>query len=153
MATLLETYSLFEIVFFIVLLAGAFKTVVLFWDWLVGRLTIYFNKDMQQKSALEARFEEHDEQIRQMLEAYDESHKQQLQELHEKIDILLESDKDDIKAYIIEKHDYFCKQNSIDNYNLDCLEKRYSHYVDEGGNSFIQSLMQDIRKLDKQYRK
>ena len=115
MATLLETYSLFEIVFFIVLLAGAFKTVVLFWDWLVSRLTVYFNKDIQQKSALEARFEEHDEQIRQMLEAYDESHKQQLQELHEKIDILLESDKDDIKAYIIEKHDlvvnYFCSRH------------------------------------------
>jgi hypothetical protein len=35
----------------------------------------------------------------------------------------------------------------IDDYCLDCLEKKYKHYVKEGGNSFIESLMKEIRNL------
>lgn len=153
MTTLLENYSLFEIIFFIVLLAGAFKTVVVFWDWLVSRLSIYFNKEDMQQSALEDKFETHDTQIKQLIEEQNKKYEQQLDDLNKKIDILIESDKDDIKAYIIEKHDYFCEQDNIDNYNLECLERRYSHYLDEGGNSFIQDMMEDIRSLKKEYRK
>ena len=44
----------------------------------------------------------------------------------------------------------FCyEKRQIDDYSLDCLEKRYTHYVEEGGNSFIHDLMEDIRALPK----
>ena len=38
-------------------------------------------------------------------------------------------------------------QEWIDDYSLDCIERRYKHYIDEGGNSFIGQLMIEIRKL------
>jgi hypothetical protein len=39
--------------------------------------------------------------------------------------------------------------NYIDDYSLDCLERRFKHYQDEGGNSYIEDLMKDLRSLSK----
>ena len=70
--------------------------------------------------------------------------------LTEKVNILIDSDKDAIKAYITQQHHYFTYQKGwIDDYSLDCIERRYDHYQDEGGNSFISSLMEEIRNLPK----
>ena len=56
--------------------------------------------------------------------------------------MLIESDKDDIKAYITREHHFFCyEQGWIDDFSLDCLEKRYAHYKIEGGNTFIDGFM------------
>ena len=70
--------------------------------------------------------------------------------MKDKIDMLIESDKDDIKAYITSKHHHFCyEQKWIDDFSLDCLERRYAHYTEEGGNSFIKSFMEELRSLPK----
>lgn len=62
--------------------------------------------------------------------------------------MLIDSDKDAIKSYITKEHHYFCYQVGwIDDFSLDCLEKRYQHYEDQGGNSFIGGLMHDLRTL------
>ena len=71
-----------------------------------------------------------------------------LTKLIEKIDQLTGSDKDAIKSYITEKHHFFVyKQGWIDDYSLDCLERRFEHYKEEGGNSFIEQEMNDLRSL------
>ena len=73
-----------------------------------------------------------------------------LQKLSEKINILIESDRDDIKSYITREHHYFCyKVGWIDDFSLDCIEKRYKHYIDEGGNTFVEDLMNELRALPK----
>jgi hypothetical protein len=65
--------------------------------------------------------------------------------------MLIDSDKDDIKAFITREHHYFCYQKGwVDDYSLDCVERRYAHYEQEGGNSFVEDLMKDLRKLPKQ---
>ena len=52
--------------------------------------------------------------------------------------MLIESDKDSIRSYITKEHHYFYgEQQWIDNFSLDCIERRFKHYEDEGGNSFI----------------
>lgn len=150
MMTLLETYSLTEILFFLVIIATAFKAVVTFWDWLVSRLTVHFNKANEQtlqQQEITKRFEENDAKFEKLFE-YHQKRDEQTQELLDKINSLIESDKDDIKAYIVEKHHYFCEKGQIDDYNLDCLERRYSHYEKEGGNSFVKNLMNDLRALN-----
>ena len=150
MMTLLETYSITEILIFLVVIAIAFKAVVTFWDWLVGRLAVHFNKrnvQTLQQQEIAKRFEENDAKFEKLFE-YHQKRDEQTQEILEKINALIESDKDDIKAYIVEKHHYFCEQGHIDDYNLDCLERRYSHYEKEGGNSFIKNLMNDLRALN-----
>ena len=75
-----------------------------------------------------------------------------LQKMSQKIDLLIQSDKDAIKSYITGEHHKFCYDlKEIDDFSLDCLQKRYRHYADEGGNSFIEGFMQDLRKLPRYY--
>ena len=60
-------------------------------------------------------------------------------------------DKDDIKAWITQQHHYFCYElKCIDDFSLDCIEKRFKHYQDENGNSFVENLMNELRTLPKQ---
>ena len=74
-----------------------------------------------------------------------------LNKLSEKIDVLIASDRDDIRSFITKEHHYFCYEKGwIDNFSLECLENQYSHYVDEGGNSFIKAFMEELRRLPKQ---
>ena len=75
-----------------------------------------------------------------------------LKAMSEKIDLLIDSDRDAIKSQITREHHRFCYElEEIDDFSLDCLEKRYKHYADEGGNSFIKGFMQDLRKLPRYY--
>lgn len=74
--------------------------------------------------------------------------RKQLGSIEQAVNLLISSDKDDIKQSLTKDHHYFCyKLKSIDDYSLDCMEKRYSHYKDEGGNSFVKILMQEVRAL------
>lgn len=74
-----------------------------------------------------------------------------IDKLSKKVDILMKSDRDAIKAFITREHHYFVYQRGwIDDYSLDCIERRYTHYNEQGGNSFIQTLMTDLRNLPKQ---
>lgn len=63
------------------------------------------------------------------------------------LDLLLESDRDDIKGYIVEKYYEFHAKGYIDGYSLDCLERKYKIYSREGGNTYITNLMNEIRDL------
>ena len=68
-----------------------------------------------------------------------------------KINILIDSDKDDIKSFITKEHHFYCyEKHWIDDYSLDCIERRYKHYQEENGNSFVADLMKEIRQLPKQ---
>ena len=85
------------------------------------------------------------------LKANQENTDETLNCLSKKIDMLINSDKDDIKSYITRQHHYFCYQIGwIDDFSLDCVERRYQHYTDEGGNSFIEGFMNELRALPKQ---
>ena len=136
MLDLLKNYSLTDIIIFIVMLSFAIKGVVDFYDWAKNRLfkttdRKYTDKEMQKK----------------VLDTL-ESHNAQIDKMSKAINILIESDKDDIKAWITQQHHYFCYElGYIDDYNLQCIEARYIHYKEEDGNTFIDRFMEDIRNL------
>lgn len=141
MAQLLNNYSLHEILIFLIVLALGIKGFITFWDWAVDRLRKIFHKENQQDLDRE--------KIHQLSENQ-EKLIDDMGKLTKKIDILIESDKADIKAYITEKHHHFVYDKKwIDDYSLDSLEKRFNHYVEEGGNSFVGGLMSEIRQLPK----
>lgn len=132
MPELLSQFQLHEIVLFIVLLAAALKGVWSFIEWLISK----FNKGYTSKKKKESQ----DKQIEDLATA--------VAGMQKSIQLLLDSDRDDIKAWITKEHHYYCYvKGYIDDFSLDCIEKRYSHYKDEGGNSFIASLMAEIRAL------
>ena len=148
MAELITNYSWSEIILFVIAFAAAIKGVVTFWDWGKDRLRKVYDKEdkIEEIKSLIV------ENIKQMNEFSNIQAQtiNEIQHLKENITNLTASDKDDIKAWITEKHHHFCYDiRYIDDYSLDCIEKRYAHYVDEGGNSFISKLMEEIRNLPK----
>lgn len=139
MKQLLTNYSFSQIVIFIVIAAIAIKEFITFIDWAKSRArTAIKEKDKPQE-------------IRQITEKHEKelnNIKTQLDALKDSINLLLESDRDDIKQSLTKDHHYFCyKLGSIDDYSLDCMEKRYAHYEKEKGNSFVKTLMQEVRAL------
>lgn len=152
MGELFTKYSISEIIIFTVILSFAVKECVTFLDWAHKRLKKSFNKE-----------DEHDEiksqltSVRQSLSEIEthfitmiNENRVKYDELQGAIDLLIASDKDDIKAWITTQHHIFVYEYKyIDDYSLDCIEKRYAHYRDEGGNSFIELLMSEIRELPK----
>ena len=72
------------------------------------------------------------------------------EKIEEFIEMLIESDKEDIKSFITTQHHKFVyEQEWIDPYSMECLEKRFAIYEREHGNSFVLGLMNEIRALPK----
>lgn len=153
MVALLQHYSLSDILMFTVFLVLAVKSLISFFDWAHDRIKKVFNKEhnkLSEKEELERRLQ-HGSEVMTILTKNQKATDMILNDLSAKIDMLIDSDKDDIKSYITREHHYFCYQVGwIDDFSLDCLERRYEHYADEGGNSFIEGFMNELRALPKQ---
>lgn len=141
MLELLEKYSFQEIIVFIVMLAFAVKGVVDFFEWLSDKNHVLYDKT-KEKEVLK-------KQIDDLCDLQVEQNKN-INDLKSTVELLIQSDKDDIKAWITEKHHYFCYEvKAIDDYSLDCIERRFENYKREHGNSFVADLMNDLRALPK----
>lgn len=153
MLEFLKTYSISDILIFLVMFALAFKGVITFWDWGVERLRKIFNKEYEEKNsktAIQKLINSNAAQMKELMEKQD-TIIEEVKNIKSDIKLLTDADQADIKAWITEKHHLFCYEKKyIDDYNLDCIEKRYHYYTLEGGNSFIADLMKEIRQLPKQ---
>ena len=139
MSQLITHYSVSEIILFIIILAVATKELISFIDWAKNR-TAQAVHQSEESTRLKEISERHEDELNEI--------KQSIKSLQESINLLILSDRDDIKQSLTENHHYFCyKLGSIDDYSLDCMQKRYSHYKEEGGNSFVKTLMEEVRAL------
>lgn len=154
MEELLTKYTLSEILIFLSLFGLTVKGFITFWDWAYARVKAIFDDEHEaerklekEKQSMENRFQ-HGEKIMETLTQNQKELIDQYNQLSEKLNMLIDSDKDSIKAFLTEKHHYFCYTKKwIDDYSLECCEKRFTHYRDEGGNSYIEGFMEDLRKL------
>ena len=90
---------------------------------------------------------EQEETLRQVIKNMQQQ-KKQLQSITDKIDELLVSDKDSIKSWIVMLYkQYKTDPSGLDSMQMDLLERRFSHYKKEGGNSYIDNLMQELREI------
>ena len=133
---LLASYSLGQVLVFIVVFALALKEFFNVFDFFKAKAKLWLTGEQEK-----------------------EKNSVSLQELAEKIDkittrleLLTESDKDDIRSWIVEKRNYYKAhpEEKIDNFIMDTIEKRYQHYKDEGGNSYITDMMEELRKMAKE---
>lgn len=176
MLELLTAYEISDILIFIVILALAVKEFISFVDWVKKKIDSFKQEEiLDQKeqdkidsydaklkansdkilsletrmSNLEKRLEETEQEFRTFLKQQNEINNN-LQILMKKVNILLDSDKEDIKAYVTEKHHYYIHRRWIDDFTLECIEKRFQCYQEEEGNSFVENLVNDLRKLPRQ---
>ena len=76
---------------------------------------------------------------------------QQVKDIDKKINLLQESDKDAIKSWIVGLyHKYKENPKELGAMQMDLLERRYGHYKDQGGNSYIDQLVEGLRTIYKE---
>ena len=124
MKDLLSNYSVDQILLFIVLLAAAIKGVVSWIDWARNRGEKIIEKK-NKKTALQDSVNnliQAQENMKNDINSCQIQLKNTINDIKKAINLLTESDKDDIKAWITEKHHYFCYNIGwIDDYSLDCI--------------------------------
>jgi hypothetical protein len=146
MIELFKTFAPAQIITFIILFAVAFKQVVDFIDWAKKKVQ---DRDNKVQGAQDEK-DDTEQRLKDLESSYEEI-STILNSLNENVDLLIQSDKDAIKSFITREHHYYCYQVGwIDDYSLDCLERRYDHYVEEQGYSFIEQLMEELRALPKE---
>lgn len=69
--------------------------------------------------------------------------------IEKQLAVLLESDKSRIKGEILRYHQECMKNGQIDHRTYEYLHQQYAAYKQEGGNSFVDGLMEDIDHLKK----
>lgn len=130
---LLQQFSLSDILIFMTLFILTFKGGISVFEWFFERGHKFFDKTYQKPKEIE-------ETLKDLVDT--------VEKLTKKVNILVQSDKDAIKAFITKQHHHFCYEaKTIDDQSLDCIEKRYMHYEEQGGNSYIHHLMEELREL------
>ncbi len=75
---------------------------------------------------------------------------QQTKDIDKKINMLQNSDKVAIKSWILMSYQKYREDSTqLDSMQMDLLERRYQHYKDQGGNSYIDEIMEELRAIYK----
>lgn len=160
MIELLETLTLEQLLIYLTLIAIAFKACVDFFFWCKGLYQKKFDKDhndVSKQEALEQHYENCKTQYAESTIKYDNLEKKidalteimdtRIDKIEWQLERLTESDMHSHKSWIVEKHHNLMKQNWVDDFTMDTLEKRYADYLAEGGNSYVGGLMTELRSL------
>ena len=139
MSELLKTFDITTIILVVFMTAFAVREVL-------GLYHYFHNK-------IYGRYEKQDNQndtIENLITTLD-SVLQQVKDIDKKINMLQESDKVAIKSWIVTLyHKYKENPKELGAMQMDLLERRYEHYKDQGGNSYIDQLMEDLRTIYKE---
>lgn len=148
MEELLARFELTDIIIMLTLLIVGAEKLIKAIDWLRAR----FRKSYDEENTLR-------EEVEDLNKFYEEKKvvdegfakvNERIDKVCDLVDMLVESDKESIKAYITERHHFFVQELKwIDYHSMDCLERRFSIYEREHGNSFVEDLMNDLRQLPK----
>ena len=160
---LLAQYTIKEIIIGVIMLAVAFKSSFDFFDWVKLKYKEKFDKDYQKKvdetlskehyESCQKRFQESIDAYNNMdkkLDALTEQMNTRFGIIESSIKRLTDSDMHDIKSWIVEKHHKLVEQQWVDDFTMDTIERRYADYKAEGGNSYVKTLMEEIRSLPHQ---
>lgn len=151
-ASVLKDFPISEILLCIVGVLVLIKWIIEYFDWGHKRTKDKYDQETERKKNIEdinEKLNQNSEDIKMLIEMQKQQN-EKIEQQNLRIELLIDSDKDDIKAFITEKYHYFVEVKGwIDDYSLDCLERRFQHYKDENGNSFVADLMSEIKRLPK----
>ena len=145
MVALLQSYGILVFIVAIIII-----------PWLIQGITWIFTTIKKKKAAdaaliAQGRAEEAKERaLQERLEAGAKRMEKldlMLERQQKQIDLLIQSDELDIKAYITEQYKIHIIKKCIDAETMDILERRFAIYTQEGGNGFAARMMEELRKL------
>ena len=160
MLEILSAFSVHQIIVYTIMLALASKGGVDFFDWVKEKYQAKFNKDYNKKKDEETLHEyyekcinQHDESIKcynalnDKIDEFAENINQKVGNVEDQVAQLVDSDRNDIKSWIVEKHHELIKKSWVDDFTMDNIERRFADYVAEGGNSYVEGLVNELRAL------
>ena len=160
MISLLSSVSITELFIILCMFALALKEFISIIDFFWVKLKAIFMKEQTEDDKVKKLQEkidkiekwqvEHEQTTLDIKIDYNgaiEELKEQLEKQQKTLDMLVASDRDDIKGWLVQQYHYFMNLGSIDDFSKDIIEKRATHYFTEGGNSYIEDLLKQIRKL------
>lgn len=160
MIELLSTLTITQVFIFLALFFIALKELLTLYDFFKNRMDKKYSDNNNEKKQTEKILEEIKtlnqeisnlkidyEKLNNNIDSVKKYWEKKETEYHDTLKMLVSSDKDAIKSFIVKEHHHFVEIGWIDDFSLDTIEKRYSHYVEEGGNSYVSDLMEDLRKL------
>ena len=119
-------------------------------DWLWQKI----KKQVTQKNAEEEKIQDIDRYFDKVQKNFDKVYErfdtidEQSQKTNERLSFIEERQQENTRSYLIDAHHKFCYEiKAIDDINLQSMERRYMYYKTQGGNSFIDELMQEVRQL------
>lgn len=134
MEALLSAYSVEQILIFASILVGAIIATMKSFDFLYTHIAQWILNQNRKQEQLET--------MSKNIELLLDKSKQR----DEEIRILKESDMRRIRAEITREYQKRCESESIDYFTLQYLQGQYISYLEEGGNSYIAGLMEDIEQ-------
>ena len=141
MQKLFTNYSTGQIIIFIIIIAIAVKELLTLIDWFKDRARKQI-KQQDMPIELQQATKRQDKELNEIRDC--------IKDLTKNTQLLMDSDRQSIKYSITKQHHYFVYQlGYIDDYSLDILEKRYSYYLSYGGNSYVGTLIDELRELPK----
>lgn len=151
---LLTENSIEYIIIFSIGLIIALKFFSELWDWFYIRIKKHFNirsEKEQQETEDRKRIEHLEQKIDNFMVLVEKNYEELngiVQKLIVEQDHTIDRLQENTRSFIIDRHHYFCYQlESIDDISLQSLERRYMYYKAEGGNTYIDHLMEEIRRL------
>lgn len=157
MLDLLKGYTLSQIIVFIIMLLLAIKSVWDLVDYFIGKYNRKFKKDygvIKEKEELDKQLNkllENQEMLIKRCDKFDEEldkTQKLIEGVNDRVDDLTESDMYDIKYSIVQAYHHFVEdQKWIDDFSMNVLESRFKIYTQDGGNSFIENMMEKLRRL------
>ena len=160
MIELLSTLTLTQAFIYLTLMAIAAKEILTLKDFFKQKMDNKYNTENTEKQQIDnilneikdlkeefTKQETEYKKLRDHIEEFSVDWEQKDEETQKILNMLIKSDMDSIKSFIVKEHHHFIEEQWIDDFSLDTIEKRYTHYKAEGGNSYITDLMKDLRKL------
>ena len=160
MLELFSTLTLTQIITYSFLILLSIKEILTLRDFFKNRVDKKYDNENANKKQAEEIFKEIKtlkEEIQNQkkdyvlltsnLEDFKSYWKNKGEEQQKILKLLVESDRESIRSDIVKEYHYFMKREWIDDFSLDTLEKRFAFYQEEGGNSYICNIMEDLREL------
>lgn len=155
MLKLLESFTVEQTIFFLIVLALAIKGIFDFCDWITKKNKAKFDADYEKikdHDAIIAKQEDLEQHYQELNNSYSELSGEFLgfsSTVNEDLQVIKKSMMHDIKQWIIQQHKKHMDKGWVAIEDLNMLEYRFADYQALGGNSTIPALMDELRALPK----